>query len=82
MEVSILLARRAAEGAEAAPYKADIGEVDVSIDDVGDHLTNAFAPDAIGGKNQRFQVSAAGLCKQQSFVKAKFVTRAGVEAEV
>ena len=54
MKVRIRLARRAAEGAEAATDEADVREVDVAVDDVSNHLADALAAYAVGGKHQGF----------------------------
>ena len=64
VKVSVLFARRPAKGTEAASNKTDVGEVDISIDDVGDHITNAFSPDAVSRQDQSFHLRAAGLRKQ------------------
>src|SRR5262249_17321199 len=39
--------RSAAESAETAADKADVGEVDVAVDDVGDAFTDGFAAQMI-----------------------------------
>ena len=38
----------AAEGAEAAPLDADVGEVDVSVDHVGDEVSDSAASEFVG----------------------------------
>ena len=42
-EVSIGLAGAAAEGAEFASDKTDVGEIDVPVDHVGDNVAGQFA---------------------------------------
>ena len=42
-EVPVGFARAAAEGAELAADKTDIGEIDIAIDDVGDEIADQFA---------------------------------------
>ena len=47
-EVALLLAVVAAEGAEAAVLDADVGEVDVAVDDVGDDVARLPAAQLVG----------------------------------
>ena len=49
MKVSVILARRPAKSAEVAPDETDIREVDVAIDDIGDHVADSLAAQLIGG---------------------------------
>src|SRR5437867_2263754 len=71
MEVSVLLARRAAKGTEAAPDETDISEVYVAIDNVGDHVSDAFAAHQIGGEHERFHLVAASTSQRQPLVEVK-----------
>src|ERR1041384_4541875 len=71
MKVSVLLARRAAKRAEAASDKTYIGEVDVSIDDVGDDIAHANAADLISRENQRLEFPAGGSRKEQPVVEVE-----------
>ncbi len=65
-EVGVGFARAAAEGAELAADEADIGEIDIAIDDVGDDIAGQLATQGIGGDQQAEQVVAFGVCQQQA----------------
>ena len=52
-EVALLLAVVAAERAEAAVLDADVGEVDVAVDDVGDDVADLAPAQLVGGEGQR-----------------------------
>src|SRR6185436_16738886 len=71
MEVSVLFARRTAERTEAATHETNVCEVDVAVYHVRDHIAHSLMADVIGGKNQRFQLAAAGSCKQQPVVEVQ-----------
>ena len=60
-EVSVRLARAAAEGAEFASHETDVGEIDVAVDDVGDEVADEFGAQQIGGDQQAEQVVAFGV---------------------
>ena len=49
------------EGAELAADEADVGEVDVAVDDVGDLGADVGGADVVGGADQRGEVGALGL---------------------
>src|SRR2546425_190991 len=49
----------AAEGAERAVLDADVGEVDVAVDDVGDDVTRLAAPQLIGDARHHPEREAA-----------------------
>ena len=49
MEIGVRLARAAAEGAEFASHKTDVGEIDVAVDDVGDDVAREFGAQQVGG---------------------------------
>ena len=74
VKISVLLARRAAEGAEATPDETDISEVDVAIDNVGDHIADAFAAHQVGSEDQGLHLVAASASKRQPFVEVKLAT--------
>ena len=58
-EVALLLAVVAAERAEAAVLDADVGEVDVAIDDVGDDVAGLAAAQLVGDEGEGGEVAAA-----------------------
>ena len=60
----------AAEGTEAAVLDADVGEVDVAVDDVGDHVAIGLPPERIGGGHQRQQRRAVGPEEARALVDA------------
>ena len=60
-EICVGLARAAAEGAELASHKTDVGEVDVAIHDVGDEVAAEFGAQQVGGGEQAEQVVAFGV---------------------
>src|SRR2546430_10978195 len=47
--VGVRFARAAAEGTEFASDEADVGEVDVAVDDVGDQVAGQFRAKQVGG---------------------------------
>src|SRR5262245_48449224 len=51
-KVSLLVPIRPAECAKTAVLDADVGEVDVSIDDISDDVTYLLASKFIGGQHQ------------------------------
>ena len=51
----------AREGAELAADEADVGEVDVAVDDVGDLGADVGGADVVGGADQRGEVGALGV---------------------
>ena len=60
-EVSVGLARAAAEGAELASHKADVGEIDVAIYDVGDDVADKLGPQQVRRRQQAEQIVAFGV---------------------
>ena len=59
MHVTFFMPRRAVKGAEAAIFGAEIGVVDVAIDDVADHAFRVqLAAHLIGGHAEAHQVVA------------------------
>src|SRR5262245_46419561 len=73
MKVGIFFARRAAKRAETTAYKTHIGEVDVAIDDVGDHIADALSSHTIRCEHQRFQLSPGRQRKPQTIIEVEFV---------
>ncbi len=69
-EVGLLLAMVAREGAEAAVLDADVGEVDVAVDDVGHHVPHAAAPQLVGCEDDGVDLWAPGLEQRRRFVNA------------
>src|SRR5262252_5682118 len=57
-EVSLFASLGPGEGAESAGFDADVGEVDVAVDDVGDFLPGLSASQLVGSGQQRVQVAA------------------------
>ena len=62
----------APKSAKAAANKADVGEVDVAIDYVGDGLAYSFAPQVVRYRHQSLQVRAFGSCQMQALLEKKF----------
>ncbi len=60
-EVSVGLARAAAEGAEFASHETDVGEIDVAVDHVGDDVAGEFGAQQVGGDQQAEQIVAFGV---------------------
>src|SRR5450432_4555120 len=48
-EVCVRLARAAAEGAEFASHKADIGEINVAVHHVSNEVADEFTAQIVGG---------------------------------
>ena len=61
VKVCIGLARPAAEGAELASHKTDVGEIDVAVDHVGDDVADEFGAQHVGRDQQAQQVVAFGI---------------------
>src|SRR6202034_4766641 len=57
-EVGIRFARAAAEGAELASYKTDVGEIDVAIDYIGDEVAGEFGAQQVGSDEKTEQIIA------------------------
>ena len=66
-EISVGLARAAAEGAELASHKTDVGEIDVAIHDVGDEVAAEFGAQQVGGGEQAEKIVAFGAGKCAGF---------------
>ena len=60
-KISIGFARAAAEGAEFASYKTNIGEVDVAVDDVGDNVSRKLGAEQVGGGEQAQKIVTFGV---------------------
>ena len=61
------------EGAELALEVADVGVVDVAVDDVGDDVAARLAPQRVGGAHHRFEVGAAGAEERRDLVFGEIV---------
>ncbi len=70
-KVGVCLARAAAEGAELAAHKTNVGEIDVAIDDVGHEVADEFAAQSVGRDQQSEKVVAVGICQQQALLAGK-----------
>ena len=66
-KIRVGFARAAAEGAELASHKTDVGEVDVAIHDVGDEVAGKFGAQQVGGGEQAEQIVAFGVGQSVSF---------------
>ena len=66
VEVAVGFARATAKGAELATDEADVGEVHVAIDDVGDQIADQIAAQRVSGGQQGEKVVAFGICQQQA----------------
>ena len=67
-EVPFLLAEVPAEGAEPAPLDADVGEVDVPVHHVSDHIADDAAAQLVGHHGHRRELGAAGGEQQIGFL--------------
>src|SRR5262249_60157372 len=65
-EIAFLLAMVAAEGAEGAVFDADVGEVDVAIHHVGDHVADLPPPELVGDQGERLSAAAVRLREGES----------------
>ena len=66
VKVAVGFARAAAEGAEFAADKTDVGEIHVAIDDIGDEIADKVAAQHVGGHKQGKQVVAFCVRQQQA----------------
>ena len=55
-EVGVVLARAPAEGAKFAAHEADVREIDVAIDDIGDEVAGELRPELIRRDQQAEQI--------------------------
>ena len=67
-EVALLLAMVAAERAEAAMLDADVGEVDVAVHDVGDHVARLAAAHLVRDEGDGLEVAPGGLGQPDAVV--------------
>ena len=67
----------ALEAAELASDEADIREVDVAIDDVGDFVADILGAREIGAFHDRAQIVAGRGVKQQAFFGREFLVGRG-----
>ena len=66
VEVAVSFPRAAAEGAELAADKTDVGEIDIAIDHVGDEIADQIAAQHVSGDQQGEEVVAFGIGQQQA----------------
>ena len=59
-EVRVRLARAAAEGAELASDKTNVGEINITIHDVRDDIAGEFGPQQVGYRKHAKQIVAFG----------------------
>ncbi len=76
-EVALLLAVIATERAERAVLDADVGEVDVAIDDERHQVADLPPAQLVGGAGERLQIAAAGHGQDQAVVDGHFVAVEG-----
>ena len=60
-EVTFFGEMAAAEGAKAALLDADIGKIDVAIDDVADYVADGLGAQVIGGRDHGEQIGTIRL---------------------
>src|SRR2546423_13845044 len=70
-KISVVLARTAAEGAEFASDKTDVGEIDVAVYYISHDVARKFAPQRVGCGQQSKQIVAIGMCQQQTLFTAQ-----------
>src|SRR5207302_2760071 len=63
--------RPAAKSAKAAANEANVGEINVAVDDVSDGLAGGLAPQIIRDSHQRLQASSFGSRQLQSLLERK-----------
>ena len=66
VKVAVGLARAAAESAELAADKANIGEIDIAIDHVGDEIADQIAAQHVGRDQQAEKIIAFGIRQEQA----------------
>src|SRR5262249_21623576 len=67
----------ALEGAELTVHEANVGEVDVAVDDVGDLIADVRGTDGVGRAHQRDQVVALDAEQQLAAGDAELLARQG-----
>ena len=72
-EVALFLPVVAAERAERAVLDADVREVDVAIDDVGDDVPGLPLPQLVGDQGQRVEVAPLGARERDAALDRHFV---------
>ena len=66
VEVAVVFARAAAEGAELAADKTNVGEIDIAIDHVGDEIADQIAAQHVGRDQQAEKIVAFGIRQKQA----------------
>jgi hypothetical protein len=67
MEVSVVLARATAEGAELATDKANVCEINIAVYDVSNDVADHLAPQLISGHQEAEEVVTVGVGDRNSF---------------
>ena len=62
----------ALEAAELASDEADVGEIDVAVDDVGDFIANVGGARQVGAFDHRAQIGVLAGIKRQPFLAGQF----------
>src|SRR5207237_6761590 len=60
-EVRVGFARTAAEGTEFATHETNISEIDITIDDIGDKVSDQVPTQCVGGDEKAEQIVAFGI---------------------
>ena len=66
VKVAVRFARAAAESAKLAADKANVGEIHIAIDHVGDEIADQIAAQHVGCDQQGEQIIAFGIGQQQA----------------
>src|SRR6266403_298928 len=77
MKIGVRRARSTREAAETTANEADVGEIDVAVDDVGDDVAHSFAPQGISHCDQGMQCGALGGGKAHGLLERKLNPIAG-----
>src|SRR5215510_9669768 len=62
------------ESAKAASFDADVGKIDVAVDDIGDHVADSLRPQKICGGNHGQKIGAFGFEEMRSLVDGDILT--------
>jgi hypothetical protein len=74
VRVGVLFPALPLEGAEVAVHEADVGEVDVAVDDVGDVVAHVLGADVVGRADERQEVVAVGFEEPLALFDAHLAT--------
>src|ERR1700730_18325524 len=77
MKIGVWRAGSPRETAETTTNEANVGEIDVAIDDVGDSVAHGFAAQGVCHRDQSIECGAFGVGEAQALLERKLNPVAG-----